>query len=171
MERIRGQVGGYTVKKTGSFTRPADTTAYAAGDHASDSTSAPTVNTISNCARNQGGSGVILNAMLIDSEAPSTAGEFEVWIFDTTWTPDNDNAAFTPTDAECLNLVAIVPFPSYNSYVGTASGNRVYQGDAVNRGFKCGATSHSLFWALVVRSAYTPVSGETFSLRLTISQD
>jgi hypothetical protein len=165
------RVGGYTVHRSSTITRPADTTAYAAGDAMTDSTSAPTVASITNAARNSGWSGVITSAKLIDSGAPATAGEFEVWIFDTTFTADNDNSAFTPTDAECLTVVRIIPFPSYNSYVGTASGNRVYQADSFSQEFVCGATTTSLFWALVCRNAYTPISAETFTLRLGILQD
>ena len=165
------RVGGYTVKKLSTITRPADTTAYAAGDAITDSTSAPTVAAITRAARNQGWSGILLEATLISSASPATAGEFEVWLFDTPFTADNDNAAFTPTDTECLTVVAIVPFPSSDSYVGTASGNRVYQGTAVNRGFVCASNSTTLYWALVARNAYVPASAETFSLRLTIIQD
>ncbi len=165
------RVGGYTVKKISTITRPADTTTYAAGDAMTDSTSAPTVATITNAVRNKGWSGIILNATLIDSASPTLAGEFEVWLFDTTFTADNDNAAFTPTDAECLTVVAIVPFSSALSYVGTASGNRVYQSDPINRGFVCASDSTTLYWALIARNAYVPISAETFSLRLTILQD
>lgn len=172
-ENHLGEVGGRTVKINSSFTRPADTAPYAAGDALADSTSAPTVNTVTNAARINAGSGVILNATLIDSAAVATAGSFEVWVFDTTWTPDNDNAIFTPTDSELATLVAIVPFNV--SYVGDATvgadGNRVYQSDPINRGFVCGAASRNLFWALVVRNALIPVSGEIFTLRLTILQD
>jgi len=162
---------GTTAKINSTITRPADTAQYAAGEAVTNSTSAPATAIIANAARAIAGTGIILNATLIDNEAPATAGEFEAWIFDTTITPDNDNAAFTPTDAELLTLVAIVPFGSGDSFVGTASGNRVYQSAAINRGFVCAAVSASLYWALVVRNAYTPVSAETFTLRLTILQD
>jgi hypothetical protein len=168
-----GEVGGRAIRVSGSFTRPSNTTQYTANTNMADSTSAPTVNTITGCARANGGNGVILGASLIDSANQTTAGQFEAWVFDTTWTPDNDNAAFTPTDAECANLVAIIPLTT--SYVGDATsgagGNRVYFSDSVNRGFVCGGGSTSLYWALVVRNAYTPVSGEIFTLRLSILQN
>jgi hypothetical protein len=168
-----GEVGGRAIRVSGSFTRPADTTAYAAGDNMADSTSAPTVNTITGCVRIPGGSGIILGASLIDSANQATPGQFEAWVFDTAWTPDNDNAVFTPTDAECATLVAIVPLTT--SYVGDATagagGNRIYMSDPVNRGFVCAGGSTSLYWALVVRNAYTPVSAEVFTLRLSILQN
>ena len=43
-------VGGKSVQKSASFTRPADTTAYAANDAIADSTSAPTLLSFANCA-------------------------------------------------------------------------------------------------------------------------
>lgn len=168
-----GQVGGTTVKKSGTITRPNDTNIYAAGDAVTNSTSAPVTASISGCARISAGSGVILNAMLIDSANQATAGSFEAWIFDTTITADNDNAVFTPTDAELATVVAIIPFVT--SYIGDATsgagGNRIYTSDQVNRGFVCAAASTTLYWALVARNAYTPVADEAFTLRMTIVQD
>src|ERR671925_132535 len=55
-----GEVGGRSIRVSSSFTRPADTALHATGDNMADSTSAPTVNTITGCARVNGGSGVIL---------------------------------------------------------------------------------------------------------------
>lgn len=156
-----------------SFTRPADTTAYAAGDAIADSASAPTVNEIAKCARKTGGGGLIESVILIDSANVATALEAELWIFDKTVTPDNDNAAFTPTDAEAETVVAIIPLTT--SYVGDATagagGNRVYLPAAVNKKFKCQANSRSLFWALVARNAYVPVSAEKFTVKLNLLQD
>ena len=47
-------------KKSASFTRPADTTAYAANDAIADSTSAPTLLSFANCAKMQTGVRVTL---------------------------------------------------------------------------------------------------------------
>lgn len=156
-----------------SVTRPADTTAYAAGDAVTDSTSAPTVITFTNVAKANNGGGTIVSAELIDSANQSTKGIFELWVFDTTVTPDNDNAVFTPTDAELATLVGIIPFDV--SYVGDAqsgaNGNAVYQANFLNLPFKAGAASRNLFGLLVVRNAYTPVSGEVFTIRLNVSQE
>jgi hypothetical protein len=167
--------GGLTVKINSTITRDATTTTYTAGDAVESQLSTPANAIITNAARYNGGSGVILNAMLIDSAAQTLAGEFEVWVFDTTMTPDGDNALFTPTDAECATLVAVIPFSNSYAYVGTstagAGGNRVYQSDPVNRGFVCGAASKNLFWTIVARNAYIPVANEAFTLRLTIMQD
>lgn len=161
---------GTTVKPQSTLIRPADTNTYAAGDVIATSTSAPVAKTIT-VARVAAGTGLLMNAMLIDSAAPALAGEFEAWLFHTAPALDNDNATFTPTAAELLNLVCVIPFTSSLSYVGTSSGNRVYQSEAIYRNFVCAAASQVLTWVLVARNAYIPVSAETFTLQLSVSQD
>lgn len=171
---VTGGSSGTTPKQVlATFTRPNDTNAYAAGDAVTDSTSAPTVLTFSGCASANGGSGYILGALMVDSANQATKGIFELWLFDTTVTPDNDNAAFTPTDAECATLVAIIPLVA--SYVGDAqsgaSGNAVYSSPEMMRPFTCGGASDDLFGLLVVRNAYTPVASEVFTIRLRVVQN
>ncbi len=51
-------VGGKSVQKSASFTRPADTTAYAANDAVANSTSTPTLLSFANCANANGGQGL-----------------------------------------------------------------------------------------------------------------
>lgn len=157
-----------------SFTRPSDTTTYAAGEVVGP-TAGATVMTFTNCARVNAGSGVITHATLVDgANVTAINGSFELWLFDTTFNPDADNAVFTPTDAEGLTVLAIIPFTL--PYVGDATsgvgGNKVYMG-TVDRPipFVTGASSRNLFGALIVRNAYVPVSAETFDVRLFIDQN
>ena len=163
---------GKTIVVSSSVTRPADTTTYAAGDAVTNSTSAPVIITFTNCARANGGSGHIVNAALVDSANVATKGIFELWMFDTTATPDNDNAVFTPTDAECETLLAVIPFPV--AYVGDATtgagGNCMFPSLPLDIPFVCGGASRDLFGLLVVRNAYPPVSAEKFTARLWIVQ-
>lgn len=164
---------------TVSRTRPADTAAYSAGDAVMDSTSSPTVMTFASCARHNNGAGKIESAILIGSEKQVTLPELELWLFDTTFTPDNDNAAFTPTDAEMLTLVGVINFHGSAAaadqvFEGTGSGNCVYYPKPTARNlpiyFKCGASAQDLYGCLVIRNAYTPVSAEVFTVRLGITQ-
>lgn len=156
-------------------TRPSDTTAYAAGDAVTDSTSAPTAITFSGCAKANAGSGTIYSVQCVDSAAQTTKAQLELWIFAGTSapTPDNDNAAFTPTDGELANLIGVVEFNAW--YVGDASsgasGNCVSRALNQNIGFVCGASVDDLYGLVVVRNAYTPVSGESFTFILHIGQD
>ena len=167
-----GAVGGHTAKPAATVTRPADTTAYAAGDVVNAATGA--VITFSGCARANGLGGVIQHAKLVDSANQTTKGDFELWLFDTTFTPDNDNAAFTPTDAELATVVCVIDL-SYATFVGDATagdgGNVLHQSDVLNRAFTCETADTALYGALVVRNAYTPVSDETFAIQLEILQD
>lgn len=168
-----GQVGGSSLLVPGSFTRPNDVAQYSSGDAITNSTSAPLPITFNNCARIQGGSGVIVGAVIVDSAVQSTALVGELWLFDTTFTADNDNTAFTPTDAECITNIGIIPIAT--SYIGDATagagGNRIYISSNFNIPFKCNAGSRALFGGFVARNAYTPVALETFVIRLRILQD
>jgi hypothetical protein len=80
---------------------------------------------------------------------------------------------FTPTDAECATLVAVIPLVA--NYVGDAqagaSGNAVYASPEMIRPFTCGVSSDDLFGLLVVRNAYTPVAQEAFTVRLRVVQN
>lgn len=165
---------GITNVITGSITRPADTTVYAAGDEISSSTSSPTIMSFSGCARANGGSGVVVSVTLIDSANQTTKPQLELWLFDTTSTPTNDNSAFAPSDSVANTLVGIIPLSLL--YVGDsasgASGNSAWIGAlAAPIPYVCGGSSTSLFGRLVVRNAYTPVSAEVFTVRLGLQQD
>lgn len=153
-----------------NLTRPADTTAYAAGDAVTDSTTAPTALTFTGCAGQDGGSGLIIGALLQDSANQATKGQFELWLFTDSPTPDNDNALFTPTDAENRTLVCIIEFSA--AFVGDATsgagGNCVYQATAINKAFRTDADDRELYGLLVVRNAYTPVSAERFDITLFV---
>lgn len=170
--------GGYSNKLKGSITRPADTNAYAVADAITDSNSAPTVLTIAGFGRQNGGSGVITGMRLISSANQATKPDIDVFVFDTTFTPDNDNAAFTPTDAELETCLGVVRFRGTDVVVGDAnsgaSGNVLYP-NPLNGfspiAYKCGAGTTGLFFALVARNAYTPVSGEKFTLIADVQQD
>ena len=155
------------------FARPADTTAYAAGDAVTDSTTVPTALLFPNCAGQAGGSGLILSALLIDSFNQATKGQFELWLFTSPPVADNDNAVFTPTDAECRTLVGVVQLSS--PFVGDATsgtgGNCAYQATGLNLPFRAASGTASLYGLLVVRNAYTPGSGERFDISLGIQHN
>ena len=160
---------------TGTFTRPNDTDAYAIGDVVANSTTAPVAINFANASRSNDGSNTIIDAMLIDSAAQATKGQFELWLFKTAPTMDNDNAAFTPTDAELLNLVGIIDFtgaPRVGDATAGAGGNAVYYGKASNGSFepkfRTKVASRILYGVLVVRNAYTPVADEVFTIVLTL---
>jgi hypothetical protein len=152
------------VTVTTSLTRPADTSGYNAGDAITSSTSAPADLTFSNCARISGGSGTIIGAVIMTDNDPATRLSGELWLFDSTITLTNDNAAFSVTDSDMEKLVDIIPFSFFDAgNQGVASiGN-------LNIGFTC-VGSANLYGQFRARAAYTPASAEKFTARLKILQ-
>lgn len=154
-----------------SFTRPNDTTAYASGDVICNSTSAPVVLTFPRATVTQGPKfSIIAQAMLVDSANQATKLDSELWLFDTAPAIDNDNAAFTPTDAECANLIGIIPFNTF--YVGDATagagGNVVFREANLTIPVETKASDNAIYGVLVARSNYTPVAQESFTIKLGI---
>ena len=168
-----GELGGKTVIVNGSFTRPSDTNVYAANDVICNSTSAPVIITFSGCARVSLGSGEIQSCVLTDSGNETLKLEGDLFIFDTTVTMDNDNAAFTPTDAEMATCLGVITFSASSPKSGTAgTGGNCQYPDSITKAipFVC-LTSTNLYGILVARNAYVPISAEVFTFRLGILQN
>lgn len=166
--------GSKLVVRTAAKTRPNNTNTYAAGDVIAEATSGSTVWTFPNVVRTPGGSGTIRKVAIDDSAAVAAIKLVgELWLFSASPTTDQDNEAFTPTDAEMLTREAIIPFT--NIYVGDATagagGNVALMSNVLNTPFKCAQGSTSLFGILVARNAYVPVAQEIFTARLWIDQD
>lgn len=163
--RVRGK--GHTIIT--SVTRPADTTTYTSGDVVGDGN----VLTFNNASFGEFDSGIILQGIISSSAYVASAPALELWLFDTTVTADSDNAVFTPTDAELATLVGIIDFPAANWKAGTATagagGNHVCVANGEAIPFNTVKGKNHLFGVLVVRSAYVPVSGEIFTIRLQIA--
>jgi hypothetical protein len=155
---------GVTVTTT--VTRPADTTAYAANDALSNSTSAPTTGgfTLTGLARASGGSGLITDIMIVSSNDPATLLQGELWLFDAAATNINDNAAFALSDGDALLLVGVVPFTLASSQAGSGT-NSVYHATNLNIGFTCVGTA-DLRFLVKVKNAYTPANAETLTVRV-----
>lgn len=153
-----------------SFTRPADTTTYSAGDVISDSTSAPTVMTFKNVLN--GGFGAIQQATLLDSANQTLLLDSELWLFDAAPVATNDNAAITFTDAELARLVGVISFSVADGKVGLAisgaGGNAINNQGGLGVPIRGKGQIDDLFGVLVVRNAYVPVSAEIFTITLAV---
>lgn len=161
---------------TAEYQRPANTTAYTAGDVIADSTTAPTTIPFGGVARTAGGTGKILDAQIkVYGYTASPPSSLELWLFQPgTITPINDNDPFAISNAALDTLVCVIPFTV--SYVGNPSttgiqGSRVWQATNLNLAFDLGSGVTSLEGILRVGGAYTPVSGETFFIHLKVQQD
>lgn len=163
---------GWTVVVEDSYTRPATTTQYAAGDQVSDSASAPAALEFE-AARFEGGTGVILDALCISSANQATKPNLRLYLFDTEPTPNNDNAAWAPSDADMLNLIGVVEFSAWEVGTSTAGagGNCASLVKGLNLAFKAVAGSQTIYGLLVERGTYTPVSAELLTVRMGVLQD
>ena len=167
-------VSGKTTRVTATMTRPANTTQYAAGDQVSDSTSAPTAITFADVATVNGGSGLIVDAVCIDSAYVAAAlPNLRLYLFSGSPTPNNDNAAWAASDANALVLIGKIEFSAWevsNAGAGAAGNCASFQ-RSINLPFKCGSTVNDIYGLLVERGTYTPVSGESWTINLGILQD
>ena len=147
-------------------TRPADTTAYAVNDCISDSTSAPTSGgfTWTSAAASSGGSGIITDVMVMSSNPAGTPLQGEIWIFNTSCTNVNDNAAFAISDAEVKTLIGRIPF-----ILTTVGNNSNIHVRNLAMGFTASGSANLRF-LLVAKNAYTPISAEVFTFMAKILQ-
>ena len=176
-----GASGPYTpyitshgVQVTANFTRPANTTAYTAGDAVSNSTSSPTIITFSNAARFNGGTLRLSTASLVLNAAPpATPPNFSLLLFDTSTTPTNDNSPWGLSNADSLHCLTSIPliasFP-FSPIVASVGNNMIYNWEANGEGrlIKCASADVNLYAQLMIMNSYTPTSGETFNLTLNL---
>ena len=168
-------VGGKVNISEATFTRENDTTTYAAGDVMAASTTAAVALVFESSAAYSGGSGIIQSVVLIDSAYQALGLAADLFLFNAEPASfGNDNAAFTPTDAELQTLVGIVEFSATEWNGGNltsgANGNAV-QLQTVSIPFKCANLTSKLYGVLVARNAYVPIASSPFFIRLHILQD
>lgn len=152
-----------------SFTRPANTTQYTAGDVVCNAATLVFPSAIKNM------SAVLQHAMITSSNNATAKPTLELWLFDTTVAAVADNAAFAPTDAEMLTLIGVIDFASSDFNVGLsgAATNGNVMCEAKNLGIPLARVpggGGEIYGQLVDRTAagYVPISAEVFQIRLRI---
>ena len=161
---------------TASRTRPANATAYAAGQILTDSTTAATMMSFASCARSNGLGGLLDYLTVVSQTAPLTAPDLELHLFDTapSLTSQNDASVFNPTDTELEKAIFTVTISASARIISAplaSNGNSEWHVPLGGKSFQCAAADTALYGIVVVRSAYTPTSGEKFSFRLHCIQD
>jgi hypothetical protein len=112
--------------------------------------------------------------MLIDSAFVATGPSIDLFLFSASQTPDADNAAYTPTDAEMLTCVGVLSFLTGNAKSGDATsgagGNafNVLSNQNLVVDLPDGVTS--LYGVPVARNAYAPIAQEKFTFVLGIEE-
>jgi hypothetical protein len=146
-----------------TVTRPANVTPYAINDAWSDHVSSPVAGgfLFANASRGDGKSGLITDLVCLGSLSPATLLEAELWLFSSTITNVNDNAAFGLSITDLRKLVATIPF----TMAQAASGVSKAEVEGLNRGFTT-TGSPNLYGLIKVKNAYTPGSAEALTFRL-----
>lgn len=162
-------VAGSTQPSTASFTRPANTTAYAALSTVSDSTSAPTLLTFSNIARIAAGTGYITKARLMTDGATNVA-RFRLHLYHTAPTQINDGSPFTELWVNRANRIGRIDFDACFTE-GTGSTAAGSLNTAVRLAFGCDSGLQAVYGILESLDPFTPASGQNFYIELTAEQN
>lgn len=145
---------------TYSFTRPANTTTYAAEDAVNDGTNNITFTPSTDIQDGQ--SLVVKSVRLTTDSTTTTNGSFRLYLTDSTQTAIADNAAQTLLYANKDKRVGYVDLTL--STGGTGSDCAEAFATDVNIPFK--SVSTDFYGYLVAKAAYVPTSGQNFYLEL-----
>lgn len=147
-----------------AVTRPADTNVYAVGDAITNSTSAPAIFEIDLASVGAvAGQGLEIRKIAVTSSAKqATLPLINVFLSNITFTPTNDNAALDIADAVMEAGGSWFNLDVQNS---TASNSRVAQLN-IMAPIKLAAAATKLYGTLQAANAYTPVSGEKFTIMI-----
>lgn len=162
-----GEVGGNGANVAVEFTRPADTTAYTAGDVVSDSTSATTVQAVANFARVNAGTGYVVGARLT-TDKKSITPRFRVHLYNASNpTVSADNAAMQRRYADESKYLGWFDLSAMATSTDTTNSTQSVSQDMTLRiPFSCAAATRSIYFVLETLDAFTPASGQKFTLRL-----
>ncbi len=155
--------GGRTQMMYQIFTRPANTTAYAAEDVITDSTSASSKLTFSDFDFS-GQSGYVTGARIVTNDTDAVP-RFRLWLFtDSTISLPNDNAPFTFNYSDAIDFLGYIDFPAVN-IDGTAPWAHAQNYD-VRIPFELAGADNKLYGILETLDAFTPDSAQGFTIQL-----
>jgi hypothetical protein len=169
---VSGTVGGYAATPSATFTRPANTTAYASGQLVANNTAAGSVVPLSwAAARVAAGSGMVRRARLKKSGTSVAAATFRLHLYALAPAVTNgDGGAWLTTQSGYLG--------SFDVDMGGANG-RVFSDAAEALGTPSVgaevafalASGQNVYGLLEARAAYAPASAEIFTAELEVLQN
>lgn len=158
------------IEGTASFTRPANTTTYTAGDAVYNSTTGAaalsmTMTVIDTAEAVTPGSAIVITgAKITTNNATATVNPtMDLMVSPATFTANNDNAPMTLAYATRANMTII---PVDFAMLFGAGGTEAYSNDVAVR-LKLADASSDLFLQPRLRLAYVPESGEAFTIKLS----
>lgn len=160
----------FAIVARGSFTRPANTTAYASGQLVANNTTAGSVVPLAiDAARIPGSTGLIARAALAKSGTTITNASFRVHLFRADPTSAVGDAGSYSTSG-ALDAIGYFDITMDQAYTDGAKG---WAAPAVGNAvvFDAPSGSKTIYALIEARGAYTPVSGETFTLELEVLQN
>lgn len=125
------------------------TTSYSAGD------TVGSIFTIANAGRVTGGSGMIVGCALVD--AADVTGPYDVVFFSTSVTLGSDNAAFSISDSDALNIIGIASMSGSYDF----GGNRLNQLWNLAIPYVCESGATSIYAGLITRANHSFFSAVT----------
>lgn len=156
-------------------TRPADTTAYAAEDVISESTTAGTVWTFSDVV-GFGGRGGLITKAIVQTDEGALTPQLSLLLFNAAPTTANlnDNAANTAPDYDDVGkFVGVIDFPAMTDLGGDSSWAvaSLSADNDLPLAFKCADADVNLYGILVAQGALTPVSTQKVTITLQTKVD
>lgn len=148
-----------------NFTRPANTTAYASGDLVADNTTAGSVTPLSFTIAVTSGRGLVINGIKLETDnTTETNGDFRIWFYTSSPTVTNgDNGTFESIESNYVGRVALDSLIGFSDAIASYT---VLDNTEAMR-FKL-STGETLYALLEARGAYTPASGEVFTVTLNV---
>ena len=169
-ESFIGSVGGIVANPTANFTRPADTPAYASGDLVANSTTAGSVAAMTlTIMRIAAGSCILRRIKLHKSGTSTTNASFRVHFFRAApaTITNGDNGVFSVSGvADYLGAMDVTMDRAFTD--GAVGFGVPMIGSEMSIKLASGTTVRALIEA---RGAYTPISGEVFTLTIDDLQD
>jgi hypothetical protein len=167
---VAGNVGGLTKTVSSVLTRPANTTTYTANDEMTDT--GGTIRTLTAMATATGGRGIITHCFYSCSSNGATKPTLTVFVYDTTSTPQTDNAAFAPSDG--VQDTCLGSFTLTAAEVGDATsntGNFSMDSGPIHIPYTT-VGSADLYFRVKVTNGYTPgANSDTNTFRFKTQQD
>lgn len=171
-ENFIGSVGGILIHVSAELTRPADTTAYTAGDVVSNNATTTTPVQLANIFRVAGGSGYI-RKLKISTDKKSITPRFRLHFFNaSTITVSADNAPFKEVYADTSKRLGYYDMPAMTTAVDTTNSDMSRTLDIdVSMEVNAAAGSRDLFVVYEALDAFTPASGQKFMLSVALDNN
>jgi len=154
------------INPSANFSRPANTTAYASGDLVANSTTAGSVTPLSFSMTV--GEYRVLRARIKRSQATATNASFRLHLYTSSPTLTNgDNDAWLSTESGWLGFLTTAAANAV-AFSDGGCGIAVWESNTATApwGVHVTTSATTLYGLLEARAAYTPASGETFTVTL-----